>query len=247
MQLLKKIFYSIGAHTLPSACIACGSFQRLAICNKCVELIKHEGLLAYECCMQCGVTLNETETLKRVCSLCINNPPSFDATFCLDRYDGILQEGLHQFKYQKRVALAHGLASAWNQLYTDLLMEQFAHYLLPVPLSIQKLAARGFNQSWELSKLIDCKSSIQKSPYILKRHHYSAHQAGTSAAQRHLLIQGMFYIEPMYLELLENKVVIVFDDVMTSGATLNEIASALKDNGVSRVINWVLLRTSRST
>lgn len=247
MQLLKKIFYSIGAYALPSACIACGEFQKLAICKKCLELLKHEGLLAYECCTQCGITLKEPEIIERVCSQCINHPPCFDATFCLDRYDGILQEGLHQFKYQKRVALAHGLASAWNQLCPDQLMGQFAHYLLPVPLSSEKLAARGFNQSWELAKLIHCRSTIQKSPYILKRHHYSKHQAGTSAAHRHLLIQGMFYIEPMHLELLENKIVIVFDDVMTSGATLNEIASILKDNGVSRVINWVLLRTSRST
>jgi predicted amidophosphoribosyltransferase len=51
----------------------------------------------------------------------------------------------------------------------------------------------------------------------------------------------------MYLASLENKVVIVFDDVMTTGATLNEIAGVLKDNGVSCVINWVLLRTSKTT
>jgi predicted amidophosphoribosyltransferase len=56
----------------------------------------------------------------------------------------------------------------------------------------------------------------------------------------------MFYIEPMYIASLENKVVIVFDDVMTTGATLNQIAGVLKDNGVSRVINWVLLRTSKT-
>ena len=60
-------------------------------------------------------------------------------------------------------------------------------------------------------------------------------------------IQGMFYIEEKYRCLLENQNIIVFDDVMTSGSTLNEIAAVLKDNGASRVINWVLLRTSRPT
>jgi predicted amidophosphoribosyltransferase len=55
----------------------------------------------------------------------------------------------------------------------------------------------------------------------------------------------MFYIESSYLDAIQNKTVIVFDDVMTSGATLNEIARVLKDNGVSRVINWVLLRATR--
>ena len=57
----------------------------------------------------------------------------------------------------------------------------------------------------------------------------------------------MFYIEETYIERLQNKTIIVFDDVMTSGATLNEIARILKHNGVSRVINWVLLRAARPT
>uniref|UniRef100_B1XS86 Phosphoribosyltransferase n=1 Tax=Polynucleobacter necessarius subsp. necessarius (strain STIR1) TaxID=452638 RepID=B1XS86_POLNS len=55
----------------------------------------------------------------------------------------------------------------------------------------------------------------------------------------------MFYIGAPDIERLQNRSVIVFDDVMTSGATLNEIARVLKDNGVSRVINWVLLRAAR--
>ncbi len=55
----------------------------------------------------------------------------------------------------------------------------------------------------------------------------------------------MFYIEEKYRPTIENQTIIVFDDVMTSGATLNEIAGVLKDNGASRVINWVLLRTPR--
>ncbi len=82
-------------------------------------------------------------------------------------------------------------------------------------------------------------------PYILQRHHYSGHQAGSSLSNRQLAIQEMFYIEEAHIEQIQNRTVIVFDDVMTSGATLNEIARVLKDNGVSRVINWVLLRAAR--
>ena len=60
-----------------------------------------------------------------------------------------------------------------------------------------------------------------------------------------MCIRDRFYIEPKYIEDLRDQTIIVFDDVMTSGATLNEIARVLKDNGVSRVINWVLLRAAR--
>ena len=217
------------------------------MCKRCLEALKTDGLLNYECCTRCGVTLQQPEIQRRLCMQCIANPPTYDATICLDRYNGILQTGLHRFKYQKRIAFAHGLAHAWNQILAEQFKEQLADYLFPVPLSAEKLVARGFNQSWELARRIHCAPNIQKSPYILRRHHYSEHQAGGTRVDRKISIQGMFYIEPRYLAPLKNKVVIVFDDVMTTGATLNAIASVLKDNGVLQVINWVLLRTSRTT
>jgi len=247
MRFLEKIFQTFSSQVLPTACIACGLFQKLSICEKCLGLLKADGLLNYECCLQCGICLEAPELQERRCAQCVNNPPYFDSTYCLDRYAGILQEGLHQLKYQKRLAFAHGLASAWNQTIAEQFIDQHASYLLPVPLSKEKLAARGFNQSWEIAQRICSASHITKSPYILRRDHYSEHQAGGSFVSRQHSVRGMFYIEPMYLASLENKVVIVFDDVMTTGATLNEIAGVLKDNGVSCVINWVLLRTSKTT
>ncbi len=118
-------------------------------------------------------------------------------------------------------------------------------YLMPVPLSTQKLALRGFNQSWEIARRIEC-AYIKKLSHALQRNHYESSQAGCRLSSRRAAIQGMFYVDKNYIELLQNQNVIIFDDVMTSGATLNEIARILKDNGVSRVINWVLLRTAKT-
>jgi ComF family protein len=247
MRFLEKIFHTFSSQVLPTACIACGLFQKLSICVHCLSLLDADGLMNYECCKQCGICLEASELQAKRCAQCTNHPPYFDKTYCLARYDGILQVGLHQLKYQKRLAFAHGLANAWNQIITDQLIDQQAHYLLPVPLSAEKLITRGFNQSWEIARRICCGSHIKKSPYILRRHHYSEHQAGGSFISRQHSVKGMFYIEPRYRATLKNKAVIVFDDVMTTGATLNEIAGVLKDNGVSHVTNWVLLRTSKTT
>ena len=207
--------------------------------------MRHDGLFNYQCCYQCGIALLAGEICQQQCKSCRNHQPYFDETYCLDRYEGILQTPLHEFKYQKRIAYGHGLSRTWDLLLSWQIESVDAHYLLPVPLSIQKLAQRGFNQSWEIAKRINCSRTIHKSPYLLKRHHYAEHQAGSNLYNRQLAIQGMFYIEKIYVDQLQNKTVIVFDDVMTSGATLNEIARVLKDNGVSRVINWVLLRAAR--
>jgi ComF family protein len=207
--------------------------------------LESEQLFNYECCQQCGHILQANELVEKHCGSCASEPPDFDETYCLDRYDGRLQPALHQLKYQHRLAHAHGLASIWNQLMAANLNNLQADFLLPVPLSPEKLCSRGFNQSWELARRIDCEKSIHKNPHILRRHHYVQNQAKESRANRQLAIQGMFYVDPQYQWQLESATVIVFDDVMTSGATLNEIARVLKDNGVSRVINWVLLRTLR--
>jgi ComF family protein len=207
--------------------------------------LNHGALYNYQCCYQCGVALQAPEIQQQQCLSCQNSKPYFDETYCLDRYDGSLQNPLHELKYQKRVAFANALSNIWNLLLNRDLQDIPADYLIPVPLSKQKLALRGFNQSWEIARRIACGKHIQKSAQIVQRHHYSQHQAGSSLSNRHLAIQGMFYIESSYLDAIQNKTVIVFDDVMTSGATLNEIAHVLKDNGVSRVINWVLLRATR--
>ncbi len=245
MRFPENILQAICDHLLPTACIACQQFQHHSICNNCLDTLRHEGLFNYQYCYQCGITLQLEEIAQQHCAPCQISESFFDETYCLDRYTGILRSPLHEFKYQKRIAYALALRSAWNMLISAQLEHTGSSYLLPVPLSIQKLAQRGFNQSWEIAKRIRCERHIQKSPYILRRHHYSEHQAGSNLEDRHLSIKGMFYIEAKYIEQIQNKTVIVFDDVMTSGATLNEIARVLKDNGVSRVINWVLLRAAR--
>jgi len=243
MRFLEKIFQSINSQVLPSACIACERYQQHSICAHCLQSLNVNGLFNYECCYQCGITLNAGELKERRCEQCHLHPPYFDETYCLDHYEGALQNALHQLKYQKRLAYAHGLANTWDHLFSKQLKNIRANYLLPVPLSTQKLSVRGFNQSWEIARKMTCNPSIQKLPYALRRHHHEFQQAGGRLAARHLAIAGMFYIDDHFIKVLRGQSIIIFDDVMTSGATLNEIARVLKDNGASHITNWVLLRT----
>lgn len=207
----------------------------------------NRALCHYECCYRCGIPLIADELIDQHCGGCKVNAPHFDQTFCLDRYEGSLQNALHQLKYQKRIAYAQGLADIWNMIMFEKIHNMDADYLFPVPLSVEKLKSRGFNQSWEIAKRIQCKSHIQKLPYVLKRQHHQLTQAESSIEQRHSKIRGAFYVDKSMSALLHNKTVIMVDDVMTSGATLNEIGRILKDNGVLHITNWVLLRTCKSS
>jgi len=246
MRFLEKIFQVISTQTLPSACIVCERHQQDTICGDCLKSLGSKCLFNYECCFQCGIALTASELYTQKCESCTNNPPYFDKTYCLDRYEGLLQNALHQLKYQKRLAYAHGLANIWNQLLAIQLKDIDAGHLFPVPLSIEKLSTRGFNQSWEIARKVDCGGGIRKTPFVLKRHHRNTQQVGGKLSTRRFAIQNVFYLDSRFIESLDGQSVIIFDDVMTTGATLNEIARLLKDNGVSHVINWVLLRTARA-
>ena len=245
MRFLENLVQSISKHVLPSACIICQQFQSASICAHCLLTLYRDSLLHYECCYQCGIPLQCAEIYSGRCNICNTQEPSFDQTICLDRYDGSLQEALHQFKYQKRLAYAHGLSDAWNAVLANKIDDQSFDYLFPVPLSQKKLLARGFNQSWEIAKRIRCGSHIQKLSTVLKRFHHTDHQASKNLLARQHNIRRMFYIDAKDVKSLQGKSIIVFDDVMTSGATLNEIARTLKMIGVARVSNWVLLRTTK--
>ena len=137
MQFLANLLQSISAYALPTACIACQQFQTQSICNECLDQLKASSLSQYECCNQCGTLLQFEEIGRTHCEQCRKSPPHFDQTFCLARYDDILQEALHLLKYQKRIAFARGLAQAWNQVQIQYMQPIQADYLLPVPLSTQ--------------------------------------------------------------------------------------------------------------
>ncbi len=243
MPIIQNTFQIIYSHVLPTACIVCQTFQGKQICAACLDYLANEQLSNYQCCRQCASLLNHCELTDQQCHECTQNPPYFDATYCLDRYEGRLQKSVHRLKYEGRLFYASGLALAWNTLALPNQKIDLTGYLLPVPLSQIKLCLRGFNQSWEIARKIDCGKCLQKNPHILMRHHHTHNQATETRASRQSMIKDVFFINPLYQKILEGQTIVVFDDVMTTGATLNEIARILKDNGVSRVINWVLLRT----
>lgn len=232
------------AHLLPTECIVCSRHQNAMLCIACLSFLKKHNLFNYKTCVQCGIGLSTPDERESHCSFCQEMPPAFDSTYSLDRYEGVLQHAIHQLKYQKRLAFANGLALAWNQLAMPYFSNSADAILIPVPLSDIKLHHRGFNQSWEIAKRLHVSPSIQTDIHTLRRHHRSHDQVRGTRLDRQESLRNVFYLNPKTAHRIQNRNVIVFDDVMTTGSTLQAIASLLKDNGARKVINWVILRTS---
>ena len=241
MHFLHTLF----THLLPTACIVCTRHQTEMVCHSCFAFLENQSLFHYPCCIRCGVDLDDRNTKQNQCNVCLLKAPAFDRTYCLDRYDGVLQNAMHQLKYQRRLAIADAFAFAWSRLALAHLDTSEAAVLLPVPLSTQKLSRRGFNQSWEIARRIRLPPSIQPIANALRRHHSDANQVQHNRLDRQAALRHAFYIQQEALPKIRNKSIVVFDDVMTTGSTLQEIATLLKDNGARSVVNWVVLRTLR--
>lgn len=233
------------SHLLPTACIVCTRHQATVLCDSCFAFLENQSLFHYPCCIHCGVDLDNNSAEKNQCSTCLLQAPAFDRTHCLDRYDGVLQHAMHQLKYQRRLAIASAFAFTWNRLAMPHIDTSQEVVLLPVPLSTQKLSHRGFNQSWEIARRIQLPPSIQPIANALGRHHSDANQVEHNRVDRQVALRDAFYIHPEALTTIQNKSIVVFDDVMTTGSTLHEIAALLKDNGARSVVNWVVLRALR--
>jgi len=165
-----------------------------------------------------------------LCGSCLNHPPHFDATLALWRYefpcDGLVQA----LKYRARLALAGFFA---RSLASRTIPE--SDLIVPMPLHPRRLAERGFNQALEIARHL----GRPIAPRGVLRVKHTPPQTELPYEERAKNVRGAFLCK---LD-LSGASVAVLDDVMTTGATLNELARALKRAGAARVENLVIART----
>jgi ComF family protein len=115
-----------------------------------------------------------------------------------------------------------------------------ADWVLPIPLSNQRLAERGYNQSWLLARQLDPRKA---DAHLLLRTRDTPSQRTLPKAERLANLAGAFAVEPLRAAQLRNKNVLLIDDVMTSGASLHTAARVLLQAGAAKVNALVLART----
>jgi predicted amidophosphoribosyltransferase len=108
---------------------------------------------------------------------------------------------------------------------------------------MKKLHHRGFNQAWEFCKIMSRRLKIDSDPFVLGRNHTDGNQVHASREERLTRLINTFRVNPKSLDRIANQNILIIDDVMTTGATLNVMAKVLKDFGAQSVHNWVILRT----
>ncbi len=169
------------------------------------------------------------------------NPRVFQRARAVARYDSDKARTLaHRLKYHDRLELAGPMGRWMTRAGAQLLAE--ADLLVPIPLHPLRLAARRFNQSAELARIISRETGVPLVVMALQRVKATAPQVGMTRVQRAANLSGAFRVDPEDAGLIEDRNVVLVDDVLTTGATANAAARALLRAGARQVDLLVFAR-----
>lgn len=228
---LKGLARKLGNALLPGSCLLCGANSRdELLCPECNADLPG---LPPQLCPLCADQTTHGER----CGACLKDAPCFDRTIALFHYDFPLDRIIHALKYGHQLAVAPwcsrrlGRRIAANEL--DL--------IIPLPLHPQRLIERGFNQSAEIARTLGNDLNIPVDHTNVLRTRPTAPQADLPHKERKKNVRGAFECRTD----LSGRRLLLIDDVMTTGATVNECARVLKLHGAASVTVAVIARALR--
>lgn len=228
------------AWTWPQQCSVCAQWQGERICQHCVQQFAP----LRQRCLQCAIDV--PDGVER-CGSCIVTPPAFDVAVAAVNYAAPWDDLIKRFKFRQQPGLAPALVERLVNALIDhpAAMHAPPDLVLPVPLSTERLRERGYNQAWELARRTAKQLGLRADAQLLLRTANTAHQLGLDESARRANLKGAFTLEPLRRKEVQGLHVAVVDDVMTTGATAQELALALKQAGAGSVQIWVVARTPK--
>ncbi|RFO98292.1 ComF family protein [Rhodoferax lacus] len=221
------------AGRLPSQCAVCHAWPARAVCDDCVQRFAQPVARCHTCALPVLAGM-------RQCGACLVQPPPVDQALAVVPYDYPWAGLITQFKFQEHTGWAHSLATLLRAApWVEPALDR-ADWLLPLPLSPRRLQERGFNQTLVLARAL-LPDKVQTG--VLLRVKDTAAQSSLPRAERLLGVRGAYALEPTRLAEVQNKRIVLLDDVMTTGATLFEAARVLRRAGALHITALVVART----
>ena len=227
----------------PQQCQVCTRWQGERVCPACVA----EHAAPHLRCWRCAIDARGLTDATPLCGACLSEPPPFDLTVAAVNYGAPWSELITRFKFRQQPGLAPALV---DRLVTAVrhhpqALQTPPDWLLPVPLSAERLRERGYNQAWELARRAARQLGLRADARLLLRTRDTAHQLGLDESARQANLRSAFVVEPLRRAEVRGRCVAVVDDVMTTGATAAELAHTLKQAGAASVQIWVVARTPK--
>lgn len=216
---------------LPGSCLLCAEDAHGSpLCQGCLQDLPW---LQGPHCPRCALPTTHGEQ----CGACLVHPPAFTATQALFHYEFPVDRLIQAFKYGHRLSLAPWLAA---QLAAQLAPARY-DCIMPLPLHPSRLAERGFNQAAEISRRLARHWHIRHDLHSLVRERATQAQAGLDREERRENVRHAFACQRN----MQGLRILLVDDVMTSGATLDAAARALMQGGAAHIEIAVVARAFR--
>jgi ComF family protein len=220
------------------------------LCPSCRDLVSDNGVcpacwsrlafIARPYCPRLGIPFVYDPGPDILSMQAIADPPAYNRARAAVRFEDVSRALVHAFKYGDRLDLGplmgRWMANAGRELLDN------ADALVPVPLHWRRLWSRRFNQSGALAKEIAKLSGVPVAHTALRRVKATQQQVGLSHSERASNVQGAFRVDPAAKAEVAGRRLILVDDVLTSGATVDACARALLRAGAANVDVLVFAR-----
>ena len=213
-----------------------GSSKANLICEHCHQRLPR----LKNGCVICAMPIFDKTlgSLSNTCGACLKHAPSFSKTIAPFHYEMPISELITSLKFNGQLhfvlLLSEYLLDKVRKSYQSI---ELPEAIIAVPLHSSKVRERGFNQALLIAQYLSSQLNVPIRQKAVKRIRYTKAQSSLDAIQRQRNLKGAFSVDPIKL----NRVAIV-DDVMTTGATANELSVSLLKAGVSHVDIWCIAR-----
>jgi ComF family protein len=238
---IKEVFLQIFNYLLPPTCLNCSAVvsQNGRLCAKCFSKIN---FIDGSVCDVCGAPFELEEEEQTICAACLKKMPKYDKSRSAVVYDVFSKDMILNFKYKDRTEAAPYFADWLLRAGKVFFENEKIDFIVPVPLHRFRFWKRKFNQAALLSKMVAKKTGIKVNYDDLQRVKNTVPQAKLGRSQRKNNIKGAFRVRQKAK--IKDMNILIVDDIMTTGATINECAIELKKAGANKIFVLTIAKTT---
>ena len=240
---LRELARGFGQLLLPNACLICDKPEgerpdfRHGLCSGCWQSVAID---FHNACPRCAATVGPHADTTDGCSGCRGHALGFAEAMRLGPYDGRLRDAILRMKSLAGEGLAESLGEVAAEILGARIRDARVDLIVPIPLHWRRWWQRGYNQSEAVARELGAELKIEVATRALRRVNHSPQHLQPSAAARRENVRGAFRVRRGAR--VADRIVLLVDDVMTTGSTATEAAKTLKDAGARRVLAAVLAR-----
>lgn len=218
----------------PPFCLICKRADESYLCPECIEKID---VIELPYCRKCGIPCDPNRNL---CGNCQEREYQFDSARSVGVFEDVLREAIHALKYGNHAMMAEPLGELMARHYPKTYLEHSVDFAIPIPIHRSRLVERGFNQSLELARVFCRQVSLPLDTGVLVKNRKTLDQIDLPEERRFENMEGCFTVRNP--EAVSGRRILLVDDVLTTGATINEAARTLRAAGAREVHGYTLAR-----